>query len=96
MKEIYITDKAVIYNDMPKGWIRGKYQPRWHKKVYGMWMNMWKRVYGHKNYFGSLIHPNFKYLSNYVEWIESQLNFDEFCNTCSTIRWSIDKDAKYP
>ena len=96
MKGIYITDDVVIYNDMEIGWSQGKYQPRWHHKVYDMWRDTWRRVYGHINYFGSLIHPSFKYLSNYVKWIEEQPRFNEFCKTCNKTMWSIDKDLKYP
>lgn len=95
MKEIYITDTVVIYNDMEKGWSQGKYQPRWHKKVYMMWWRMWRRVYGEVHWFGSLIHPSFKYLSNYVKWVEAQPRFDEFCKTCDITHWSVDKDLKY-
>lgn len=95
MKGINITDKAIIYNDMPRGWTSIKYQPRWHKKVYQMWRDMWDRVYTRLYWFGSLIHPSFKYLSNYINWIESQPRFEEFCNTCDRVRWSVDKDAKY-
>ncbi len=94
MGEIYITNNVVIYNDMEKGWVRGKYQPFWHDKVYYMWRHMWKRVYGDIHYFGSLIHPSFKYLSNYVDWIKTQPNFDDFCKTCDRVRWGIDKDSK--
>lgn len=95
MKEIHITDKAIIYNDMEYGWIRGKTQPSWHHKVYNMWRDMWRRVYSEVHWFGSLIHPSFKYLSNYVKWIEEQPRFEEFCSTCDKIRWSIDKDSKH-
>lgn len=94
MKGVCITDKVVIYNDMPRGWIAGKYQPRWHEKVYDMWRDMWRRVYSNVYYFGSLIHPSFKYLSNYVDWIESQPRFEEFCKSCNITRWNIDKDLK--
>lgn len=82
-----------IYNDMYRGWIRGKYQPFWHLKVYDMWKGMWDRVYNNVYYFGSLIHPSFKYLSNFVDWIESQLNFEDFCETCDKTKWTIDKDS---
>ena len=96
MRDIYITDKAVIYNDMPKGWLYRKTQPKWHYKVYMMWRNMWKRVYTELHWFGSLIHPSFKYLSNYADWVKTQPRFEDFCTTCDTIKWSVDKDAKYP
>ena len=96
MKEYNITDEVIIYNDMERGWSQGKDQPLWHHKVYDMWRCMWGRVYTNVYWFGSLIHPSFKYLSNYVAWVESQPNFDDFCSTCDKIRWSIDKDAKYP
>ena len=80
----------LIYNDIP-GFL-SKDSPLWHKKVYGMWRGMWSRVYHNIYYFGSLIHPDFKYLSNYVKWIESQPRFEEFCSTCHNTRWNIDKD----
>ena len=96
MKGINITDEITIYNDMEKGWVRGKTQPLWHRKVYDMWRGMWGRVYTELYYFGSLIYPSFKYLSNYVEWIESQPRFEEFTQTCDKIKWSVDKDSKYP
>ena len=95
MKGINITDGVVIYNDMERGWFRGKTQPLWHRTVYHMWMDMWRRVYSNVHYFGSLIDPSFKYLSSYVKWIQSQPRFEEFCATCNTTKWSIDKDAKY-
>ena len=95
MKGYHITNDVVIYNDMERGWVRGKYQPKWHKKVYDMWKNMWKRVYTELHWFGSLIHPSFQYLSKYVKWIEFQPRFEEFCKTCDTTMWSIDKDSKH-
>lgn len=96
MREYHITNDIIIYSDMPRGWIGGKYQPIWHYKVYNMWINMWKRVYTEIYYFGSLIDPSFKYLSSYIEWIESQPNFYEFCATCNKTKWSVDKDSKHP
>ena len=96
MEEYHITNEVVIYNDMSRGWSQGKYQPSWHRKVYHMWRDTWRRVYGNVYWFGSLIHPPFKYLSNYVEWIEGQPRFEEFCATCNTTRWTVDKDSKYP
>ena len=96
MTEIHITDKVVIYNDMPRGWIKGKGQPRWHVKVYDMWRDRWRRVYGDIHYFGCLIHPDFKFLSKFVEWIMSELVFEEFTKTCDKVMWCVDKDIKYP
>ena len=96
MKGVKITNKAVIYNDMERGWYNGNTQPLWHKKVYGMWRRIWHRVYSDRYYFGSLIDPSFQYLSNFVEWIEQQPRFEEFCATCNKISWSIDKDSKRP
>ena len=46
--------------------------------------------------FGSLIHPDYKYLSNYVEFIEFQSSFTEFCETCDNTIWTIDKDGECP
>lgn len=96
MSELHITDEVTIYNDMPKGWKRGKDQPTWHKKVYDMWRHMWARVYTRPDWFGCLIHPSFKYLSNYVGFIMSEPRFEEFTLTCDKVSWTIDKDAKDP
>lgn len=85
-----------IVNDMGRGWGNGKYQPLWHFKVYKMWRHAWSRIYNDIHYFGCLIHPDFKYLSNFVEWIMSEPRFEDFCNTCDKITWSIDKDMKCP
>ena len=94
MREIHITDDVVIYNDIP-GFL-SKNQPRWHRKVYHMWRDTWRRIYSNIHWFGSLIEPSFQYLSNYVKWIEDQPRFNEFCNTCNKTSWSVDKDTKYP
>lgn len=32
-----------IENDMPKGWVRGKNQPKWHRSLYDRWKHMWER-----------------------------------------------------
>lgn len=90
------TEYYVIYNDMPRGWIAGKYQPSWHLKVYMMWKEMWRRVYSDIHYFGSLIYPKYDTLSDYIKFIESQPSFEEFCNTCDKVKWCIDKDMKCP
>ena len=78
-------------NDMPRGWIS---EEKWHHVIYDMWKDMWRRCYTHKNYFGCLIHPKFRYLSNFVDWIKVQPNFQDFYNSYLDISWSIDKDIK--
>lgn len=90
-----------IVNDMPKGWKSGKFQPSWHRKAYNMWFSMHSRVkdptnISYKYYKDSKILEDYNYLSNYVRFLESQPNFQEFCNTCDKIRWSVDKDMKCP
>ena len=84
------------YN-MPRGWAKGRCQPSWHRKVVGMWRNMWLRCYDptHKSYSYYMhvtISDEFKIFSNYLKWVESQPRFEEFCSTCSEIKWSVDKD----
>lgn len=88
-----------IVNDMPRGWYRGENQPLWHYKVYYMWKDMWKRCrnpndINYKDYKDCKIYEDFKYLSKYVEWIISEPRFEEFCETCDKISWSVDKDSK--
>ena len=83
-----------IINDMEKGWVRGKDRPLWHRKVYDMWRCEWSRIYGDIHYFGCLIHPDFKYLSNFVAWIKSEPRYDEF--KANPHGWCIDKDMKSP
>ncbi len=90
-----------IINDMPRGWVSGKSAPKWHYKVYRMWADMWRRVKNdsnesYKTWNNCLVFDDFKYLSNFVKWIESQFNFQEFCNTCNKVKWSLDKDIKNP
>lgn len=90
-----------IINDMPKGWVYGKNQPLWHKKVYQMWFGMWRRVKD-ENYIkrdcykNCNIYEGFKYLSDYVKWIMQEPRFIEFAHTCNKVRWEIDKDTKNP
>lgn len=90
-----------IINDMSRGWAEGKDQPLWHKKVYTMWKGMWGRVKdskykGYNNYKDCEIYEEFKFLSKYVEWIIQEPKFEEFCETCDKVQWSIDKDIKEP
>lgn len=86
---------------MPRGWIRGKNQPLWHLKVYDMWSKMWNRCRNpeHKEYeyyCSCIIYEDFRYLSNYLNWIQSQPRFEEFCSTCHEVSWTVDKDIKDP
>ena len=94
-----IEDLKII-NDMEKGWVRGNDQPLWHRRIYDMWKNMWNRCRNpkhkkYKNYKDCKIHEDFRFLSNFVDWIISEPRFEEFCNTCDKISWCIDKDMKY-
>ena len=79
-------------NDMEEGWICGKDQPLWHRKVYQMWSSMWRRVYTDINYFGKTIQFEYKYLSKYVNDIMKLENFEAFKENPKG--WSIDKDIK--
>ena len=86
-----------IENDKP-GW-GSKNAPLWHFKVKNMWYKMWDRCNNpnrrdYKYYCESIIYEDFRYLSKYIEWIESQPRFKEFCSTCHEITWTIDKDMK--
>lgn len=101
MTEIHITNNITIYNDMPRGWIAGKDQPLWHKKAYMMWINRWNlcknpKHFAYENYKDCGIHEDFKYLSKFVDWLISEPRFNEFCETCDKIKWSVDKDSKDP
>lgn len=88
-----------IINDMPRGWVRGKFQPIWHKKAYYLWYSNWDRCKNSKHpsyeyYKDCKIYEDFKYLSKFVDWLISEPRFKEFCETCDNISWSIDKDKK--
>lgn len=92
-------DDLGIKNDMPKGWVKGKGQPKWHEVVYNMWRDMHRRCKDTTrndfiHYKDSKICESLDYLSNYVKFIESQPTFDEFCSTCDSISWNVDKDIK--
>ena len=79
--------------DMPRGW---KQQELWRRKAYSMWKGMWRRVFNPKmKYWNDCeIWEDFKFFSNFLSWLESQPNFEEFCSTCHEIGWSVDKDMK--
>lgn len=99
MKEIKITDECIIYNDMPRGWIRGEGQPRWHRLMYDRWRNMWSRCKSpsnksYANYKDCEIDESYRYLSIYVKDVISLPNFDKLCSEPS--KWEVDKDKKDP
>lgn len=88
-----------IINDMPRGWVSGKNQPLWHLKVYNMWRMMWDRVknpmnHCYSNYKDVIIYDDFRFLSNYLSWVECEPRFNEFKKSCNKICWTIDKDEK--
>ena len=96
-KEVYQLLKDGY--DMPRGWSSEISQPLWHSKVLHMWRHMWLRCYDethprNKDYKDSIIHNDFLKFSNYLLWFTSQPSFTEFCKTCNSIRWSVDKDMK--
>ena len=105
MEKQYMTHEEVEVllkegYDKPRGWSRGKNQPKWHEKVFYMWRDMWRRCYDPTNisyptYINAIVHDDFRIFSNYLSWVMSQPNFDEFCSTCHEISWSIDKKGHY-
>ena len=85
--------------DMPRGWAKGKGQPKWHEKSARLWREMWRRCYdpkcsGYKHYINSIIHDDFRLFSNFLKWLQVQPLFKEFCSTCHEVRWELDKDMK--
>ena len=95
-----LTYKDII-NDMPRGWVRGKDQPIWHRKVYDMWRDTWGRVtdinnWRYEYYKDCKILEDYQFLSNYVKFVMSEPRFEEFTKTCDKVRWSVDKDKKDP
>ena len=94
MREIKITERCTIYNDMPRGWVNGKNQPKWHSVIYDMWKKMWDRVYKKIYWFGSQVQESFIYLSKYISSISKLENFDKFKENPKG--WCIDKDSKIP
>ena len=83
-------------NDMPYGW---KSKELWRQRAYDMWRLMWRRCYDptsshYRKYCLSIIHDDFRLLSNFIEWIQAQPRFEEFRSTCHEVSWTIDKDMK--
>ena len=97
MTTIHITDECEIYNDMPRGWVKGKDQPKWHKSLYNRWIGMWRRCKNprderYKYYKDVHIDESFRYLSNYIDIVTHLKNFDLLINNPSL--YAIDKDLK--
>ena len=99
MKAYKITDDCIIYNDMPRGWAKGKNQPKWHGSLYGRWREMWKRCKDPKHprynsYKDCEIDEKYRYFSKYLNDIMKLENFDKLCN--DPFNWEIDKDKIDP
>lgn len=97
MEPIIISDKCFIYNDMPKGWINGKSQPKWHRVAYDMWRCMWTRCYNPMNknykwYNDCEVFEDFRCLSYFIKWLEHEEFFNDF--KAHPKGWNIDKDIK--
>ena len=85
-----------IKNDMPRGWIKGEGQPKWHQVVYSLWKGMHERVKDPKHpsyewYKDCKIFSDYDFLSNYVNFILGEPTFNEFIQTCDEVIWSVDK-----
>ena len=79
-------------NDMPKRW---RSLNKVNDKIYTMWHGMWKRCGNSKYYLDCKVCDEWKYLSNFIKWIECQPNYNNFISTLD-IRWVVDKDSLYP
>lgn len=75
-------------NDMPRGWCGASLH---NSKIHDMWARIWGRCHKEFNYFGVTIFQEWKYLSNFVKWVESQPNYEDF--KANPKGWSIEKDA---
>ena len=85
-----MTDDSYIngnINNMPYGWIS---KSDVNLKICRLWKQMWNRVYHDRYYIGVTIYPKWKYLSNFVSWVEAQPNYKEFSE--NPFSYSIDKD----
>lgn len=97
MKEYYITEDCIIYNDMPRGWSHGNDQPLWHKSLLKRWKSMWTRCKNpehprYDSYKTCKIDERYRLFSNYVNDVIQLENFDKLCENPS--KWDIDKDIK--
>ena len=75
--------------DMYYGW---RTESIVNKRIYCLWQSMWRRCGYQKYWLGCTVCDEWIYLSNFIEWIESQPRYKEFLETCSDIPWSIEKD----
>ena len=82
-------------NDMPRGWVT---QSTLNHTIYKKWVAMWRRVnasegtHNYKYYHNCSICEEWKLLSNFVKWIESQPLYEEF--KLRPKDFAIDKDFK--
>ena len=90
------NSKEVLYrNDMPRGWIS---KNSINTKIYRMWRSMWSRVlskpgtHNYKYYHNVVICEEWRLLSNFVNWVISQNNYDKFIE--DPFSFSLDKDIK--
>ena len=85
-----------LINDMPKGWVNGKGQPKWHRVAYDMWRQLWNRCLSddlhdiRPNYRDCNVCPSWMYLSKFIQWLISQESFSIF--TQEPKGFCIDKD----
>ena len=84
---------------MPRGWVTGKGQPKWHELLFKRWRDMWSRCNnpehpGYDNYKDCKIDENYRYFSKYLNDIMQLENFDKLCDNPKY--WHIDKDIKDP
>ena len=84
-----------ILNDMPRGW---RTETPYNRKIYKMWCWMWYRVYiepsskDYEYYKDSTACEDWRLLSNYVDFIQSQSCFDDFKINYSN--YCMDKDSR--
>lgn len=89
-----IRDAGAI-NNMPKNWKR---QSELNYRIYNMWIHMIRRCYNeelyekHPTYKNCTMQKELLILSNFVNWIEHEENYNEFVKDHSVRKWSIDKD----
>lgn len=84
---------------MPRGWAKGKNQPKWHTSIYDRWRNMWARCKNpsnkdYPNYKDCKIDERYRLLSNYVNDVMQLDNFDLLCLYPN--EYHVDKDKLDP